>query len=231
MKISACIIIVFMHSPLLMKNMQIKRDTAVTQLDLKAVIKNIFRLSDGNSFVNNLNINDTIFTFSPYLPQESLDYAITNLKTGLTKRITGNKTIGYTVEIKAKGSPIIERQDYYPSGSIKIFAKRYVKKSSNPVEINYPVGITKYYDSDGRILKAIDEDDRFKFSYQKIMKYLMKMDCKTIVSSIIGKDDGRSFAFWDVEFRSPSSGLSIIRFDGKSGRILRKSKHVKIIEN
>ena len=76
--------------------------------------------------------------------------------------VTQRKLKDYYLEhIIKKDTPLKKNKAYYFSGSIKFEANLYY---------DCLIGITKYYDESGKLIKEVDEDAPYKFSLEDVIK-------------------------------------------------------------
>jgi hypothetical protein len=201
----------------------------MTPLNIKEIISNIYKFSDGNTRMEKIKTNDTLISFGEYAPQQYLSYTVEDLKTDTKLLINGNKQNGYTQETQYKDNPIIELRTYYEDGNLKSVGKKFVQKQLSIIE--YPVGITEIYDHEGKMTKIVDHNKTFRFSYQDVIAFLKMRDKDINIGSVIANEYYDGVAFWEIDYNSPTKGRSNIRINGHNGKILREGHHIKLIEN
>ncbi len=201
----------------------------ITPLNLQEIISNIYKFSDGKTRMKDIREHDTLLSFEPYSPQKYVSYKAEDLNSGTTQSVSGNMENGYIKETQFKNDPIIEVRTYYGNCKLASIGRKFVQKHTSLPGIEYPVGLTEKYDQTGKLIKVIDQNKVFKFSYKDVVHLLVNDDKDVVIGSAIAKEYDDGTAFWEVDFNSPSKGRSNIRIDGYNGKVLRESHHIKLI--
>lgn len=127
----------------------------------------------------------------------------------------GNKNSGFA-EYETPPSPAVFQiyREFYSNGGLKLEGKTF------PNDFNK--GIWKEYDKQGNLVKEIDYDKGFEYTWEDLVKYLekRKVDIKDTTNTDIRKENG-NWRFSYVE------GIYIydVIIDGKTGKILKDVKN------
>ena len=123
------------------------------------------------------------------------------------------KKQAYYEVIRLKGDYFQEINWYYKNGNLKSHGFNF-----HP---NFKKGIWKEYDEQGHLIKEIDYDKGFNYTWEDLLKFLKEREIKIIDrNTTIRKDEGR-WHVWYVD------GLYVynIFIDGKTGEILQDVKN------
>ncbi|AZB08655.1 hypothetical protein EG344_07300 [Chryseobacterium sp. G0162] len=119
-------------------------------------------------------------------------------------------------------------KDYYPSGNIKY------KGIALNVWGNFKKGIWYEFDENGNLIKEIDHDRPYKFTFEDILKFCeiqgIKIDKGPILQSTgwhneISRKIENDKPVWEIEHLKKSNLVEIIKLDGITGKVLGTSTY------
>ncbi len=123
----------------------------------------------------------------------------------------------YWETIKSVDSVLEYFYEYFKNGKVKRFVKRFPKA--------FALGNLKEYDEQGTLIKEIDLDAPYTFSWEDIKKYLMDHDVEDIQKQVIGisRWSDANETTWTLDFNGrykDVKGRFVIVLDGKTGEEL-----------
>ncbi len=129
---------------------------------------------------------------------------------------------GKSYSITTKDSYYTITKVYYPNGIIK------TKGVSNNTE-TFQVGIWYEFDEEGKLVKEIDYDKPYKFTFEDILKFCEKEKIEIRKGPIlqstgwyneISRSIENGQPIWRIEHLKKTNLIEIIKLDGVTGKVL-----------
>lgn len=129
----------------------------------------------------------------------------------------GDSINGYFEYARMPTKLFEERKGYYPEGMLKVHGLMYYNQ--------FPKGIWKYYDPNGKTDREVDYDEPYTYGWEDFLEFCKQkkinlLDSNTIVSRNI--EDGHPK--WILEWQIGTAESLEITLDGKSGEIIDQKK-------
>ena len=100
-------------------------------------------------------------------------------------------------------------------------------------------GIWYEYDEEGNLIREIDTDEGYDFSWEEVIRYCWKheiplalgyVDSGYYTSIYKETDEETGRPFWRIDYQSKAEEITILDLDGKTGKELRREV-VEFINN
>ncbi len=185
------------------------------------------------SFNDKINPNDFILdtSYIKLIQDERLYYDIYNNKTKRKRIMYDDDNGEYVLNERNKKSKIIKWLNY--NDSLQLTKSHFNYKLDNYLDI----GVKKYYDKKGNIIKTIDyrQKNKYPICYREAYRIVEKWKPKSYIINHLERDfivEGKDTIYtWDIHIKdlgTPKRKSFLYTINAKNGKKIKKSQTVVI---